>query len=62
MQRQHKNFFKRYSNILTKVKSLSKKLHFSAKIKKEQNNPRKIWKTFRSTIPASNDQPLHQPR
>jgi len=47
-------FFKRYSNILTKVKSLSKKLHFSAKIDKEQNDPQKIWNTIRSTIPTSN--------
>ena len=37
-----KMLFKKYSNILTKIKSLSKKNYFTTKIKEEQYDPRKV--------------------
>ena len=48
-----KSFFKKYTNKLTKLKALSKKLYYSKELKNNQNNPRKTWDVIRSAFPAS---------
>ena len=45
-----KSFFKKYSNRLTKIKTLSKKLHFKSEFEKYHNDPRKTWETIRSML------------
>ena len=37
-----KFFFKRYSNRLTKITALSKKLYFKSVFEKNKNDPRKL--------------------
>ena len=49
-----KSFFKKYTNKLTKIKALSKKLYFSSEINNNQNDPRKLWKVIRSALPSTN--------
>ena len=49
-----KSFFKKYTNKLTKIKALSKKLYFSSEINNNQNDPRKLWKVMRSAFPSTN--------
>ena len=49
-----KTFFKKYTNKLTKIKALSKKLYSSSEINNNQNDPRKLWKVIRSALPSTN--------
>ena len=46
-----KQSFRRYTNILTKLKNRSKKLYFYGKFKKSQKNPHLTWKIMRSVLP-----------
>ena len=48
----HKSFFKKYLNKLTKIKALSKKLYFTTKLKENQNDPHKMWNVIRSALPS----------
>ena len=60
-QKMHKTFYhkgsdfekliyKKYANILTLVKSLSKRLYFQNKCLKNRNNPQQTWNTIRELI------------
>ena len=46
-----RSFIRTYSNKLTKIKALSKKLHYSKKIEENQKEPRKLWNIIRSVLP-----------
>ena len=46
-----KNFFRKYTNILTKLKASSKKIYFRSKINKNRSNARKTWDIIRSVLP-----------
>ena len=48
----HKSFFKKYLNKLTKIKALSKKLYFTTKLKENQNDPHRMWNVIRSALPT----------
>ena len=48
-----KIYFRTYSNKLTKIKTLSKKLYFQNEIKKNKNNAQKTWDTIKSTLPIT---------
>ena len=48
-----KSFYKVYSNKLTKLKTLSKKLYHTSKFDECQNDARKVWNVIRSTLPNS---------
>ena len=49
-----KYIFKLYSNKLTKIKTLSKKLFYKSEFDKNKGDPRKIWKTIGSLLPSKN--------
>ena len=48
-----KEYFKRYSNKLSKLKTLSKKMYFQNELSKCKQNPQKAWKIIKSTLPNS---------
>ena len=48
-----KQFFRQYSNILTKVKNLAKRKYFESELLKHQSNPKKTWKTLSYLLPSS---------
>ena len=48
-----KFFYKVYSNKLTKLKTLSKKLYYISKLDECQKDARKVWNVIRSTLPNS---------
>ena len=55
-----KSFYKVYSNKLTKLKTLSKKLYYTSKFDECQKDARKVWNVIRSMLPNSkpiNDTP-----
>ena len=52
-----KTFYRKYSNKLTRVKSLSKKLHYSQAFLQKKNNLRELWKLIKSVI-ASQKRPI----
>ena len=45
------NFLKKYSNKLTRVKNLSKKMYYTEYISKYNSNPKKVWQIINSLIP-----------
>ena len=45
-----KQIYKKYANLLTRVKSLSKRLCFQNKFHKNRNNPQQTWNTIRELI------------
>ena len=47
-----KTFLRKYSNKLTRVKSLSKKLYYNQAFSQRKNNPRELWKLIKSVIPS----------
>ena len=47
-----KHYFKMYSNKLTKVKNLSKKLFYNETISEHKNNPKQLWRFINSVISA----------
>ena len=49
-----KYIFKLYSNKLTKIKTLSKKMFYKSEFDKNKGDPRKIWKTIGSLLPSEN--------
>ena len=46
-----KRFFRKYTNILTKLKALSKKIYFRSEINKNKSNTHKTWDIIRSVLP-----------
>ena len=45
-----KQKYRKYANLLTRVKSLSKRLYFQYKFHKNQNNSQQTWNTIRELI------------
>ena len=53
-----KTLFRLYSNMLTRIKALSKKIYFCSKFARNKKNPRKTWEIIRSAVPCkSNREP-----
>lgn len=46
-----KEFFKKYSNKLTRVKLQAKKVYYGVEIEKYKNNSKKMWQTIKSLLP-----------
>ena len=47
-----KKYYKLYSNTLTRVKNLAKRLYYHNKITEHKNNPKKTWDVLRSLLPS----------
>ena len=47
-----KEYYKLYSNTLTRVKNLAKRLYYHNKITEHKNNPKKTWDVLRSLLPS----------
>ena len=47
-----RTLFRRYSNTLTRIKVLSKKIHFYSEFARDKKNPRKTWVIIRSALPC----------
>ena len=45
-----KHFYKACANKLTRVKNLSKKIHYTEFISKNKSNPKKMWEIINSSI------------
>ena len=45
-----KSEYKKYSNKLTKIKTMAKKKHFAEELEKNKNNPKKTWEILRSLL------------
>ena len=56
------NFFKTYSNKLTRVKTLSKKMCYNSTINKYKNKPKELWKFINSVIPNKHLKSLSIPK
>ena len=46
-----KAFYKRYANLLTKLKTAAKKLYFENQLKSVTNNPKETWNILRELLP-----------
>ena len=46
-----KKFYKRYSNLLTKLKTTSKKYYFENQLKSASSNPKETWRILRELLP-----------
>ena len=46
-----KTLFRLYSNTLTRIKALSKKIHFYPELARNKKNPRKTWEIIQSALP-----------
>ena len=46
-----KSEYKKYSNKLTKIKTMAKKKHLAEELEKNKNNPKKTWEILRSSFP-----------
>ena len=53
-----KQYFRRYTNILAKLKNCSKKLNFYGEFKKSQKNSHLTWKIIRSVLPNKHNRVL----
>ena len=49
---EQKLYYKKFANKLTKVKKLSKKLHFFKEFETMSNNNHKLWKTINNLLPS----------
>ena len=47
-----KTFFRHYSKTLTRIKALSKKIHFHSEFERNKKNSRKTWEIIRSVLPS----------
>ena len=47
-----KSFFRKYSNKLTKIIALTKKLYYYSVLNQNKNNQNKIWEIIRSVLPS----------
>ena len=50
-----KNYYKVYSNTLTKIKNFARKLYYYHKLNEYKNNSQKTWKTLRTLLPSKNN-------
>ena len=46
-----KSAFKTYANVLTKVKTFSKKIYYQSEVKNIKTNLKKLWNTLRTLLP-----------
>ena len=47
---EERSYYKRYANLLTKIKSAAKKFYYGTQLKLHSNNPAKMWKTLRELL------------
>ena len=47
-----KTLFRLYSNTLTRIKALSKKIYFCSEFARNKKNPRDTWEIIRSVLPC----------
>ena len=48
-----KSYFKKYINVLTKIKTISKKRYYETKLEESKSDLRQIWNTIRSVLPSN---------
>ena len=48
-----KSYFKKYINILTKIKTIFKKRHYVSKLDESKSDLLQIWSTLRSALPTN---------
>lgn len=48
-------FFRKYSNLLTKLISSAKKVHYTTSLEINKNDPKKVWDIIRSVLPTKNN-------
>ena len=51
----NKLYYKKYSNILTKLKDLAKRFYYHHKLNKYKDSPTQTWKILRSLLPSKNN-------
>ena len=49
---EERSYYKRYANLLTKIKSAAKKSYFGTQLKLHSNNPAKMWITLSELLPS----------
>ena len=49
---EQKMFYKKYTNKLTKLKTVAKKLHYENEFRSSADNPRLLWKTLNNLLPS----------
>ena len=47
--------YKKYSNLLTKVKNLAQKLYYHQNLDNYRDNPKKLWKILRTLLPSKSN-------
>ena len=47
---EQKVFYKKYTNKLTKLKTISKKLHYENEFRADDDNPRLLWQTLNNVL------------
>ena len=48
-----KSYFKKYINVLTKIKTVSKKRYYETKLEESKSDLCQIWNTIRSVLPTN---------
>ena len=48
-----KSYFEKYINVLTKIKTISKKRYYETKLEEIKSDLRQIWNTIRSVLPTN---------
>ena len=54
---EEKLYYKRYNNLLTKIKTAAKNFYFAEELKLNSSDPSKMWKTLREILPSNKQQP-----
>ena len=55
--KREKSYFKKYVNALTKIKTISKKMHYEAKFEANKGDLRQVWNTISSVLPSNRKPP-----
>ena len=55
-----KDQFKMYSNMLNKLKQLSKKMYYHNEVETNKNNPKRMWNVLRTLLPNGKKQVTHE--
>ena len=48
-----KSYFKKYINVLTKIKTISKKRYYETKLEQSKSDLHQIWNTITSVLPTN---------
>ena len=57
-----KIFYKKYTNKLTKLKTISKKLHCENEFRSAADNPRLLWQTLNNALPSKRSSRNYAPK